>query len=99
MQVLTKLWMEFSTIRFPRGYGGKEVNGVCVTYLDSIAVGCVNSYMRKEGNQISVGHHQILYDSKVKLADILKYLDGEALVYFSKLHDICSLITDESTIT
>ena len=97
--MLTKLWMEFSTLRFPKGYGGKEVKGVCVTYLDSNAGGCIDSYMRKEGNQISIEHYQILQDSKVKLAGVLRYLDGEALNYFSKLHDICSLIVDESSIT
>jgi len=35
--VLVELWLEHSEALFPKGYGGKDVNGICVTYLDSNA--------------------------------------------------------------
>jgi hypothetical protein len=97
--VLIELWTDFSRSKFPKGYGGVDVKGICVTYLDANVGGCIDSYMRKEGNQIPISHYQILQDSKTKLASILKYLDDEAFIYFSRLHDICSLIIDESSIT
>ena len=97
--VLIELWKEHSEAVFPKGYGGKDVNGICVTYLDSNAAGCIHSYMKSNTNDISLEHHQILQKSKDDLASILKYLDDEPLQYFSRLHDICSLIITEASIT
>ncbi len=97
--MLIELWMEHSEALFPKGYGGKDVNGICVTYLDRNASGCIHSYMKSNTNDISLEHHQILQKSKDDLANILKYLDDESLQYFSRLHDICGLIISEASIT
>ena len=97
--MLVELWMEHSQARFPKGYGGKDVNGICVTSLDSSAAGCIHSFMRSNTKDISLEHYQILQKSKDDLASILKSLDGEAFQYFSRLHDICSLIIVEASIT
>ncbi len=97
--MLIELWMEYSEALFPKGYGGKDVNGICVTSLDSNAAGCIHSYMKSDTNEISLEHHQILQRSKDDLAIILKYLDDESLQYFSRLHDICDLIIVEASIT
>jgi hypothetical protein len=97
--VLIELWKEHSEATFPNGYGGKDVSGICVTNLDSNASGCIQSYMRSNSYDISLEHYQILQKSKVDLSSILKFLDGEAFQYFSRLYDICSLIIIEVGIT
>jgi len=97
--VLIELWIEHSEARFPNGYGGKDVKGVCVTSIDSNASGCIHSYMKSNTKDVSLEHYQILQKSKDDLESILKFLDAEAFEYFSRLHDICSLIIVEAGIT
>ena len=97
--MLFELWLEHSQARFPHGYGGKDVNGVCVTYLDANASGCIDSYMKKNTKDISIEHYLILEKSKIAIASILKNIDQDALDYFNRLHSICSLIVAEASIT
>jgi hypothetical protein len=95
---LTELWMEHSSEVFPKGYGGKDVEGICVTLLDSDVSGCIHSYMKTEKGRLSFEHFYTLQKSKDELVHILKYLDGEAFEYFSRLHDMCSLILKEAKV-
>jgi hypothetical protein len=62
--VLIELWKEHSEAPFPNGYGGKDVNGICVTPLDSNASGCIHSYMRNDTYDMSLEHYQILQNLK-----------------------------------
>jgi hypothetical protein len=91
--------MEHSQAHFPNGYGGKDVNGICVTYLDANTSGCIDSYMKSNTKDISIEHYQILEKSKIDLASILKDIDQDAFEYFNRLHSICSLIVGEASIT
>jgi len=50
--VLIELWIEHSEARFPNGYGGKDVKGVCVTSIDSNASGCIHSYMKSNTKDV-----------------------------------------------
>jgi hypothetical protein len=97
--VLIELWLEHRETPFPNGYGGKNVNDICITSLDNYASGCLHSYIKKDSNEISIEHYQILQKSKVDLASVLKYLDQDAFIYFSRLHDLCGLVIEEASIT
>ena len=95
---LPELWIEHSQAKFPKGFGGVDVNGVCVTSLDTYAAGCISSYMKYERKSIDLERFQVLQKCKSQLEEVLPHIDGEALDYFSRLHDICSLIVDEAGI-
>lgn len=96
---ITELWIQHSQARFPEGYGGKDVNGVCVTSVDTYAAGCISSYMGSEGKNIQLESYQVLVKCKGELEKVLPYVEGEAYSYFARLHQMCSGITAEASIT
>jgi len=100
MNTLIELWMEHSQSKFPSGYGGIDVNEVCVSSVDTYAAGCIHSYMRKDGNTLGFERVQILRKAKDDLEKVLfsPSLSDEANDYFSRLHEICHLIIAEVNI-
>ena len=97
--MLNELWYEHSKMVFPKGLGGKEINGVCVTTLDAKVARCIASYIKSGNCQLTISHYQLLEASKANLESILRYLDAESLEYFRRLHKICSLVTAEASVT
>ena len=95
---ISELWIAHSESRFPSGYGGREVNGVCVTSVDSYVSGCVSTYVSKESNKIDLERFQILRHSKAQLEIVLPHMEGSAYEYFSRLHEMCDSIIEEAEI-
>lgn len=95
---LSELWVSHSDVRFPQGYGGIDVNGVCVTSVDSAAAGCISSYMGKESHFFDIERTQILMKCKSEIELALPAIEGEAYEYFSRLHELCHLVLTESEI-
>ncbi|MBU2714515.1 hypothetical protein, partial [Zooshikella harenae] len=95
---ISELWIAHSQSKFPSGYGGKDVNGVCVTSLDSCVSGCVSSYVSKGSNKIDLERYQVLRNSKTQLELVLPYIDESAFEYFSRLYEMCSSIINEAEI-
>lgn len=95
---ISELWIAHSESRFPSKYGGRDVNGVCVTSVDSYVSGCVSSYVSKESSEIDLERFQVLSSSKAKLELALPYIEESAYEYFSRLHEMCSLIINEAKI-
>lgn len=96
---ISELWIEHSQAIFPKGYGGKDVNGVCVTSIDTYATGCVSSYIGNEKRDIDIERYQVLQKCKNGLGEILPYIEGEAFTYFNRLHEMCCIIIAEANIT
>lgn len=95
---ITELWVEHSQARFPEDLGGKDVNGVCVTSIDSYAAGCISSYVGREGKSIDLERYQVLQKCKCDLEEVLPHLDGQALEYFDRLREMCAIIVSEASI-
>ena len=93
---LAELWVQHSRAEFPSGYGGEDVRGICVTSLDTYASGCISRYIKKHNNIIDKECYQILQKCIVDLEHILPCLEGDSLVYFSTLHEMCTLIVKEA---
>ena len=95
---LTELWKEHSEAKFPPGYGGRDVDGICVTSLDSYAAGCISSYLRVAEESIELKRFQGLKNCKDDLERLLPRLSGYAFEYFNRVHKMCSLIVTEASI-
>lgn len=95
---LSELWVSHSAARFPQGFGGIDVNGICITSLDSAAAGCISSYMSKESRFLDIERTQILIKCKSNLELALPVIEGEAYEYFTRLHELCHLVLTESEI-
>ena len=93
---LSLLWLEHSQSKFPDGYGGVDVNGICVSSLDSSISGCISSYINHGSKNISAAKLKILQENEPKLEGILIFLEGDSLKYFSRLHEMCSYVISEA---
>jgi hypothetical protein len=99
IEPISQLWMEHQTKRFPKGYGGLEVNDICVVTIDTYAAGCIYTYVSKNEKSLDLERYQILQRCKVDLERVMSNLDGDALEYFDRLHEMCRLILKEASIT
>jgi hypothetical protein len=90
--------MEHEDVRFPKGYGGTEVDGVCVTTVDAYAAGCIYTYVSKENRSLDLERYQVLQKCKDDLEIVLGRVEGDAFEYFSRLHEMCRLILAEASI-
>jgi len=97
-QMLMELWSEHSVARFPKGYGGTDVNGICVSSLDTYATGCISTYVGKNSGHLDVERFLILQKCQKELALILPDVDKKAYEYFNRLHQLCLLVIDEAVI-
>jgi hypothetical protein len=81
------LWNEFKKMPFPDGYAGKDVNGICVTSLDTFAAGCISAYT-SNGN-LDRNRIQVLKSCLDDLDLILPELSEHPKKYFLSLKQIC----------
>jgi len=95
---ISELWIKHCQELFPKGYGGKDVNGICVTSVDTNAAGCISSYMGYDQKNINLERYQVLQKCKKELEEVLPHLENEALEYFSRLHEMCSILVTEASI-
>lgn len=96
---IAEMWIEHGQAQFPPGYGGTDVNGVCVSSLDTFATGCISYYMGHERNDIDVERYLTLQKCKLDLEHVLPHVQDEALEYFGRLHELCNSIITEAGIT
>jgi hypothetical protein len=96
---ISELWIAHSQFRFPKGYEGRDVNGICVALVDTYASGCISSYMCHDEKSIDIERYQILQKCMKEIELFLPYLKDDAFEYFARLHEMCSLIIDEAKIT
>lgn len=96
---IIELWVQHTNSRFPVGYGGRDVNGICVTSIDTYISGCLSSYVKKEDAKIDLDNYQLLQKCQKDLETALPFLDDEAHEYFNRLFDMCSLVILEASIS
>ncbi len=95
IMTITDLWTEHAKTVFPESYAGKDVNGVCLTSLDTYAAGCISTYIQQNRKSIDFERYQVLQKCKANLEEVLPDLTGEARMYFIRLHEMCSIIIAE----
>lgn len=98
MNELLELWFDFYERRYPKGYGGVEINQVWLTLLDSDAAGCISTYIKNEENQLDLERILVLQQCKGDCELIFKELNDEALDYFALIHRMCELVLSEAEV-
>jgi hypothetical protein len=85
------MWDEWRAVPFPAEYAGKDVEGICVTSLDSYAAGCIDTFVTREGN-LDAGRVSVLEGCRKDLMVVLSGLDGDARRYFECLLQIAEKV-------
>ncbi|MBN1911166.1 MAG: hypothetical protein JW818_15575 [Pirellulales bacterium] len=93
LEKIRRLWAEFRKKPFPEGLAGEDINGVCVTSLDTFAAGCVDTYVCS--GSLDRVKRDVLESSLVELDRILPELEDYPREYFLLLKEICISITKD----
>ena len=91
---ILELWQEHSASSFPKGYGGKEINGIDLSLLDAESAGCIHMYVHNSG-ELDQRHVEILRKSLTDLNTIVLLLNSEELMYFNRLRNLAILVLQE----
>ena len=91
---ILKLWQQHSSAAFPKGYGGKESNGIDLPLMDAEIAGCIHMYMNN-GAELDSQRIRSLRERLIDLNAIVLLLDSEELIYFNRLRELANLILQE----
>ena len=92
--VILELWQEHSVSSFPKGYGGKEINGIDLSLLDAEIAGCIHIYVHSSG-ELDHRHIESLRKSLTNLNTIVLLLNSEDLIYFNRLRNLANLVLED----
>ena len=84
------LWQEHLASAFPKGCGGKEIDGVDLVLLDADTSGCIQTLVNNDG-QLDIWRTAILGLCYRDLAVVTASLRGEAREYFTRLETLAGL--------
>ncbi len=84
---IEQMWQQLRLLRFPRGYGGKEVSGVCLVSVDTFAAGCIDTFMRCRG-RLDADRIRSLQGCVEDIETAVPMLQGEAKVYYELLLNV-----------
>jgi hypothetical protein len=82
-----------SSAAFPKGYGGRVVNGTDLSLLDAELAGYIRMYV----NDAKLDYRKLrsLRERLIDLNSILLLLEGEELNYFNRLRELADLVVQE----
>ncbi|MCP4249968.1 MAG: hypothetical protein GY778_23245 [bacterium] len=84
---LVDRWSHFEQRAFPSGWGGAEVDGICLVMLDADMAAMVSSYVERR-RQFRPGGIENLRRLHDDLRRVLPSLTGEAADYFAEWDDL-----------
>ena len=93
MKELRRRWQAFLNHPFPEGMAGLEVDGICVTTVDSFAAGCISTLF--SSGSLDLERVIVLESCLTDLHRVLPSLSGEAADYFSELASLARLALRE----
>jgi hypothetical protein len=79
---IEQLWKVHMSRPFPRALAGEEIDGQDVALLDSLAAGCISTFLGRRGQL------QVLGDCVQSLALICPQLPDENRAYFDTLREV-----------
>lgn len=90
---LSRLWDEFMSLPFPRGFYLREPEGKCMVTMDTTLAGCVSSAMN---GPLDDWRREVLQERTAVLGKILPSIgdDEYAAKYFSHLHEMAVLAAE-----
>lgn len=93
MSNIKSLWDEFSSQPFPDDIAGKEIEGVCLTTVDSFTVGCVSTFIQDK--RLDSERVRILKDCLEDLEKVISELKDSNRNYFMKLQALGNAVLEE----
>ena len=78
------MWDEWKGIPFPAGYGGRDIDGICLTSLDTFAAGCIDTFICRKG-RLDKHRVAVMESCKNDLEVVVPSLKGDAHTYFNNL--------------
>lgn len=91
---ILELWQKHSSAAFPKGYAGKEINGIDLPLLDAEIAGCIRMYVHNNG-QLDYPRIKNLRKCLIDLNTIVLLLNSEELIYFNRLSKLAHLVLQE----
>jgi hypothetical protein len=90
IESLQARWRSFVRRPFPRGCAANEVNGVCLPSTDSLAAGCIETFVSTD--QLDAERTGVLRHCLADLQRAAPALAGEARAYFTELEALARLV-------
>jgi hypothetical protein len=91
MREIRRRWEAWRQLPFPEGLAGEEVNGICLTSLDTFAAGCIDTFLERRGS-LDAERIAVLRRCAGELRAVVPALAYEAAVYFGELSAIADLV-------
>ena len=88
-----RLWREYCAIPFPEGLAGQEVSGVEVAMVDTVASGCIDTFIARQGS-LDTWRTAILGLCYRNLGVATVGLQGEARAYVARLEILARLVLE-----
>jgi hypothetical protein len=95
-QTIESLWSEHCNAGFPDGLSGAEFEGICVTYLDAIAAGCIQTFLA-HGGMLELAQATALDLCRRDLATVVSHMSGAAKEYFARLEVLATLVLEDNS--
>lgn len=89
-------WQSFQKKRFPADLGGCDIDGICVSLLDTTVASCISSALKRYEDNTILDNTRLgmLRSSVSKLRLVIDTLDGEEKSYFNDLLWMATAIID-----
>lgn len=91
--MLETLWREHVQSPFPEGLAGQLVAGVCVVSLDTLAAGCIDTFLSRAG-KLDHWRTALLGLCYHDLAVVAPELEGEMQRYIRRLEQLTRMILE-----
>jgi hypothetical protein len=86
-----ELWLVHLATKFPKGYGGEEIERIDLALLDATVAGCISTYLKRK-RTLDKHRLAILGRCYHNLAVVIRHLEGEAQQYFVRLETLADLV-------
>ena len=88
--LIEELWKEHESAPFPKGYRGKDVNGIDFVMLDADVAGCVDTFLSR-GN-LNLFQTAVLGLRYRDLSYVIPILNDEGAEYYWRLERLAELV-------
>ena len=88
--LIEELWHEHRAASFPKGFRGKDVNGIDFVVLDSQIAGCVSAFV--ERGELSTYRTAVLGLAYRNTTSVLPALIQDGAAYFWRLERLAELV-------
>jgi hypothetical protein len=91
--LVDELWQEHLAAPFPKGFHGKDVNGIDLVMLDANIAGCIDTFL--ERGTLNLYQLAMLGLSYRDVSYVIPILDEEGAAYFWRLERLAELVLKE----